>query len=448
MYQTWAPCYDCFKQDENQQATKGACMHCLATCHVGHRRGALREGNFFCDCGAEKMCKTDLCCAMPKPMSFDELFVEMSDVSSNNSNCVNVRPVRPEQSTHTLQEFSKSNNSLACKLYDVMEDESVLSPLSIGYITSLLHLGSVAGTENELTALMGRKNSLEELRAVFDLFNSDVVNLANAILVNKNMPIEKKYLEMMQLVALVSNEDFNNAQAVTDKGNNFIEKNTRGLIKNIIKTDFICPDVVMVLINVIYFKTLWEKQFKAKNTRDALFNGNQRVRMMQVTHDFPYFENEWVQQVEMPYKGNQFCMGFILPKKETADLKDCLMNFHLLQKTATEVHIPKFTHRKNIDLVPLMNKLGVKHLFSSKDARLDAMTPVSSTHVSKMIHEAVVIVDEDGTEAAAVTVAVCRMESCCVKPQPKIFNANRRFTYYIRHMPTNMLLFVGDFNGN
>ena len=71
-----------------------------------------------------------------------------------------------------------------------------------------------------------------------------------------------------------------------------------------------------------------------------------------------------------------------------------------------------------------------------------------TAYVSAMIHEAVIIVDENGIEAAASTIAIVKMECCIVNPEPKIFYANHSFIYYIKHIPTNTLLIVGDYHGN
>jgi serpin B/serpin B11/12 len=94
-----------------------------------------------------------------------------------------------------------------------------------------------------------------------------------------------------------------------------------------------------------------------------------------------------------------------------------------------------------------MQALGVNDLFNESTCKLDAMTSAAGTFVSAMIHEAVVIVDEAGTEAAAATVAVCCQESCMMGPPPAVFYANHPFIYYIKHNISDLILFVGDYHG-
>ncbi|XWV25781.1 serpin [Tupanvirus soda lake] len=345
----------------------------------------------------------------------------------------------------------QSSNTLAQKLFNVLENNSVYSPLSIAYIMSLLHLGAVGNTEKQITDLMVIKNSVEDLVSCSKLFNRDVIKLANAIIVNKDMPVKPEYLEMAKSLALVTNEDFSDGYLIVRKANAFIENNTNNLIKDVLKDGMIDMKTIMVLINTIYFKAKWNSPFKNTKTYKDNFNCKVSAHMMTNTKYYPYFEDHNMQIVELPYKGREFCMGFILPKKSlTIDCcSDYLGTCSSTSSRYVEVHIPKFTQRNNIDLIPIMKNMGVTDIFGSR-SRLDNMIEVANyfPYVSTMIHEAVVIVDEDGTEAAAVTVAVCRAECCSIMPEPVIFRANRSFVYYIKHIPTNTLLFVGDYHGN
>ena len=422
VHQEWAPCYDCFPNEG-----EGACMHCIETCHKGHRVGTARSGNFYCDCGHKGKCSKN----------------QISSILDYGSSIFSP----PARTSITATDIYQSSNVLAQKLFDVIGRKSVYSPLSIAYIMSLLHLGSSGNTEAQITKLMTVINTTNDLMTCLKIFK-----LANVIMVNKDLPIEPEYLQMAQQLALVSSEDFSNCSAIVNKANSFIEKNTNNLIKDILKEDMISPDTAMILVNIIYFKEKWELPFKQCDTRKEKFNSMIELEMMTNTKYYPYHEDDHIQLVELSYVGNKYCMGFILPKNRLT-VDNCIgyigKDFSRAKMRFVEVHIPKFTQRKKIDLIPLMKKMGVTDIFSSKDACLDKMISANlNTYVSTMIHEAVVIVDEDGTEAAATTMAVCTMESCCMTPNAVVFNANRSFVYYIKHYPTNTLLFVGDFHGN
>jgi serine protease inhibitor len=420
--QNWAPCFDCFPS-----GNEGACIHCLNNCHQGHNIGQMRFSRFFCDCGYHNKC-----CKKAVETDPMQLVSDMPPIQLVPNSAI---------------DMCRSINILAQKLFNTLEDNCVCSPLSITYIMTMLHLGSSGNTALQITNLLSIKNSLDDLITCSKIFNTNIIKLANAVLVNKNMPIKEEYLQMVRQLALVSNEDFGNSTMIVAKANKFIADNTNGLIKDILKEEMISTDTVMVLINTIYFKTVWDKPFKKIKTRKARFNFMFDIEMMTNSKNYPYYEDNNGQIVELPYKGKEFCMGIILPKI-IMDIDSCA---NYLSKNVdcyakhVEVHIPKFTQRKNMDLIPYMQQMGVTDIFYPATSKLGNM--VAGAYVSTMIHEAVVIVDEAGTEAAAVTTAVCTLGCARMKPKPIIFNANRSFIYYIKHIPTNTLLFVGDFHG-
>jgi serine protease inhibitor len=422
--QSYAHCYDCFKL-----GNQGACLPCLQLCHNGHRIGPMLQGPFFCDCRDSGVCKirTSL---TKEPMDLDDNVP--IPVHSNIDN--------------------SASNTLSEKLFSVLEEDKIYSPMSIAYAMGLVHLGALGNTEKELTALFGKKQTIEEFRNIHASFNNEIIKMANAFIVNRVRRINELYIELLKNIAWISAENFANSQDVANKCNNFISQNTQGLIKDVISSDSIDMDTVAILINTIYFKANWLKKFKVEaTTHNVPFNNGQTmVSMMSQTHKFPYYDNEFLQLIEMPYVGSEFCMGIILPRPNVPfhhfnlnEIKKYIFELSTYDKVDT--FIPKFTHRKNVSLIPFLKKLGVNDLFDSRRSNLDNIS--LNTHVSEIIHEAVVIVDEAGTEAAAATVITMRCESMQMPRPHKTFRADHSFVYYIRHMKSNTFLFVGHFHG-
>ena len=285
-------------------------------------------------------------------------------------------------------QFYNSSNLFAQKLSKLLDRDGVFSPLSIAYILSLLHIGSSDNTEQELSNLLESKSTPEELSAVYKIFNSPIMQLANAVLVNKDYELHPAYLKMIESLVMISNEDFGDATPIVEKVNNFIEENTKGLIRNILSTGMINSQTLMILINTIYFKTVWAKPFEKHLTHSATFNLNQTVDMMTQIGRYQYYEDDNVQHIELPYMHNEFCMGIILPK--IASLERCYD--HLLNSSfmtcKIKVLIPKFTQRTNIALVPYMQKLGLVDMFT-ENSKLDMMfaDPRTTPFVSEIIHE-------------------------------------------------------------
>ena len=346
-------------------------------------------------------------------------------------------------------DVSRGNNKFCFDMGIGDKGDIVFSPLSITFALSLLHLGARGNTDKQLTELFGHKYSVNELNDIYTLFNNDVMRLTNALIINEKYKVNDQYMNMIKGLALVENRDFGDGSLVVKRVNDYIDTNTKGLIKNILKQNDVSASTVMVLINTIYFKADWLHEFKHENTYKAPFRGIKgEVDMMRQTNSFNYYENDKLQIIEMAYKNVEYVMGVILPK---GDAVPKLSNGEFgalvgkLGREIVELHLPKFKHRKNVQLVPVLQKLGVTDLFNSK-ADLEI---AGRAYVSNVIHEAVVIVDERGTEAAAVTVIV--MKEMAVGPEHRktiVFRADHEFIYYIRHVPTNVVLFYGDFNGN
>ncbi|QKF93509.1 serpin family protein [Fadolivirus algeromassiliense] len=464
--QAWRHCYTCF-EDLNE----GVCLNCASLCHDGHNLSPVKTGLFFCDCGANRLCKQGefktpqpIMCPYPfnpsvpiqqppkkqryewcgtKPNytppgmfnAYDDGYYHDDDISHNNS---------------LDSQVVGYNNTLATKVFNSMSPNRIFSPMSIAYALSLLHLGSNGNTDTEIRQLFGGKYTLSNLQTIYSLFNNNVVKMANCLAINDKLSINPEYLTMLKDIALISIEDFSNSAYVTQKLNAFVEMNTNGLIKNVF--DSIDPSTLAILINTIYFKANWLHKFNKALTQQADFTNSQctvQVNMMNIKKKFPYYENQNMQMIELPYVGNEYCMGIILPKQvgyipsmNVSNLSQYINQLDCMDEV--NVFIPKFTHRKNIDLGSVLQNLGVKELFTPY-ANLSKI--LNGIYVSKAIHEAVVIVDEEGTEAAAVTTFM--LEKCCMEiPRNIVFRADHSFIYYIRHIPTNTMLFVGDYHGN
>lgn len=274
------------------------------------------------------------------------------------------------------------------------------------------------------------------------------MTLTNALIINKNMKVNNQYISKINDMALISVEDFSNKTQIVNKVNNYINTNTKGMIKDVLKESSVDGTTILLLINTIYFKANWLHRFNKSNTEKMEFRGDtvQQIDTMYQKDKFNYLENNKFQLLEMKYKNEDYAMGIILSKN--GDIyKPSLDELNKLNKQLYEkkvkIWIPKFTHRKRISLVPILQKLGIGDLFGIQ-ARLDI---AEYAYVSDIIHEAVVQVDEEGTEAAAVT--IMNMDLMAGPPSEiPTFKADHSFAYYIKHIPSNMILFYGDFRGN
>lgn len=364
------------------------------------------------------------------------------------------------QSQHKT--MADANNSFTINMFDNLDGASNLfSPISITYALSLIHLAALGNTDNQLTKLFNYKYSVDDLEQIYKLFNNNVIQMTNLLLVNNKYKINKVYVDMISGLVRVIDADFSNSALIVHKINNFIENKTNGLIKNLVDENDIDASMILVLINTIYFKASWQHKFDPDNTTKMKFHKTNLVDMMHQINYFNYFENSTVQAIEILYKKNAYAMGVILPKRylqedeidySTNDvplipISETNEIINNMAYTRIDLYLPKFTQRKNLELVPVLIKMGVTDLFNH---RADLTIAVKDAFISKIIHESVVIVDEFGTEAAAATVVMGKITAMPphAEPEPILFKADHAFVYYIRHLESGMFLFYGDYQGN
>uniref|UniRef100_A0A8C1Q0E4 Serpin B6 n=1 Tax=Cyprinus carpio TaxID=7962 RepID=A0A8C1Q0E4_CYPCA len=246
--------------------------------------------------------------------------------------------------------------------------------------------------------------------------------------------------------------------------NNWVEKNTQEKIKNLLPQGSVSDATKLVLVNAIYFKGNWEKKFPKEATRVGQFKLNKTqtkpVKMMYQESKFPLaFIPEMNSQVlELPYVGKNLSMLIILPNKiqdETTGLQklekaltyEKLMEWTKPSKMLQEqvqVTLPRFKMEESYDKMrSLLISMGMEDVFDLQKVNLSGMSPNNDLVVSEVIHKAFVEVNEEGTEAAAATANVGFTASMPV--DPKTFIADHPFIFFIRHNPSNSILFYGRF---
>ena len=204
---------------------------------------------------------------------------------------------------------------------------------------------------------------------------------------------------------------------------------------------------MMFLINALYFKSKWEFQFDKKNTKLGDFTkaNNQKiwVNMMEQTEDFPYYADQYLSAVEMPYGNGAFSMVAILP----ASGKDIDQLIEYLDDTVWEniidnmherkvwLKFPRFKIDCEIDLNDPVKNVGMQRIFCGGFANISDVFLA----VSEIKQKTFVQVNEEGTEAAAVTVISMYLSAPLTTP----FFANRPFLYLIKERSTGAILFIG-----
>lgn len=248
------------------------------------------------------------------------------------------------------------------------------------------------------------------------------------------------------------------AEASRQHINTWVSKQTEGKIPELLSGGSVDSETRLVLINALYFKGKWHQPFNKEYTMDMPFKINKDekrpVQMMcrEDTYNLAYVKEVQAQVLVMPYEGMELSLVVLLPD-EGVDLSKVENNLtfekltawteaDFMESTDVEVFLPKFKLQEDYDMESLFQRLGVVDVFQVDKADLSAMSPERNLCVSKFVHQSVVEINEEGTEAAAASAII---EFCCASSVPT-FCADHPFLFFIRHNKANSILFCGRFS--
>ncbi|XP_009676348.1 serpin B12 [Struthio camelus] len=291
-----------------------------------------------------------------------------------------------------------------------------------------------------------------------------ILSLANSLFVQQQFEFRRQYLMCAKELygAMLQIADFQNAvETAREKINSWVGSETQGKIKELFAPGVIDSRAVLVLVNVIYFKASWEHKFEEKNTveRDFRLNQNESkpVQMMyqKGKFKFGYIEEIGAQILELPYAQKSLSMILLLPDDmaggSTSGLEQIerAMTYEKLvlwtssecmSEEAVDVYLPRFKLEGSFDLRLFLQEMGMTDVFLESKADLSAMSFSKTLFLSKVFHKTYVEVSEEGTIAAGATGAVIVRRSL---PLTEVFMADHPFLFFIRHNPTNTILFSG-----
>lgn len=231
--------------------------------------------------------------------------------------------------------------------------------------------------------------------------------------------------------------------------NDWIASQTRDRIQDLFPEGTIDASTVLALTNAVYFKADWAEAFDPKNTANGTFHRQNGTTLdapfMHRRAKLPMLVEDGLTAVELPYAGEELALLALMPSDLPSfegDLSaDKLEEIGArLVQADVELAMPKWTFEQKADLEPVLSALGAQELFSG-DADLSGIDGRPGLFVQAVVHQAFVLVDESGTEAAAATgISVGRVSL----PEPGTPIAlDRPFVYLLRDRQTGSVLFVG-----
>ncbi|NCP83705.1 MAG: serpin family protein [Bacteroidetes bacterium] len=393
---------------------------------------------------------------------FLSLILTQCDLFSNDSN----DPDTPKQITlnDSQKELLVQSNNFGIQLFkSVPVDKNLMiSPLSASIALSMLLNGTNGETATQMKDMLGYsgqsfttinssyENLLDQLLSADSKVN---ISVANAIFYRESFPVKLDYLSTLKdsYNAEVKGLDFARADAVSTI-NSWASKQTNGKINKVINE--INQSTVLFLMNALYFKGNWSNQFDKDDTSDQNFylsNGNSiKTPFMHGDVDLIFAESNGLRAIELPYGRKNFSMILLLPDYSISEIYDRLSaeTWNTLTSQLSEqnywreatVILPKFTFSYQTFLSNQLKSLGMIDAFDPNLADLRGISDNGNLFVSFVKQNTFVDVNEEGTEAAAVTTIGVELTSA---PSIDHYVFDKPFVFMIRERTTNAFLFAG-----
>ncbi len=353
---------------------------------------------------------------------------------------------------------SLSQNNFAFDLFANMPQENniLFSPSSIKTAFAMAYEGANEKTQEELEKVFGF--DAENTAFLAELAHlKNVTNISNSIWILNNYEVLKSYTDTIEsrFDAAPNYTNFNSDPSGSAKKiNTWIEESTNGMIKDMLKPSDV-SSLKLALVNAIYFKQDWKYTFdKEKTTKETFTNHDgttSEIDMMRALRSYRAFTGTNAKIIELPYDDDKTSMVIILPN----DIKKYALTnmtynglMQQLQQQKVDLQLPKFTFETpTTNLIPFLTKLGINSAFSNA-ADFSGIRTQKDLKIGTVLHKAKIIVNEEGTEAAAVTV-IGMVTTTSVGPPPapimKI-HVDKPFYYFIKDNETGTILFMGKMN--
>lgn len=386
------------------------------------------------------------------------------------------RETSPSVTPESIQQLANDNAAFALLFYDQVrqkEGNIIFSPISLSLALAMTLAGAETTTEEamlealQLTLPEGdlypafnalllaiNQSEQENLEGTGD--SNFRLNIANSIWAQSGYDYKQAFLDILaeNFGAGVYNVNYMQApEAAREAINQWVEDETQEKIKELIPSGAITDLTRLVLANAIYFKGAWRYRFDPSDTTQApfyLLDGSEtNVDMMKMGSErLQYYQGQNFQAVSLPYMSPDFTMTIIMPELESfnefeSNLTPEAFNSIIanMNSEQIELQMPKFNFETTIDAKEALKNLGMGEAFIAETADFSGITEDEDLLITDVLHKATIIVDEEGTEAAAATAVIVGLES--MPPEPISLKIDRPFMFFIQHQPTGSILFMG-----
>uniref|UniRef100_A0A8C5MR92 Leukocyte elastase inhibitor n=1 Tax=Leptobrachium leishanense TaxID=445787 RepID=A0A8C5MR92_9ANUR len=373
-----------------------------------------------------------------------------------------------------MDSLSASNGSFALNLFRRLSEDNecniFFSPFSVSSALAMVYLGTKGNTAAQMSQVLQFEKAKDlhtDFQALISAINKPdtdyILRTANRLYGEKSFTFLAEFLgstKKYYLADLQSVDFCTKAEECRKEINAWVEQKTEGKIQNLLPSGSVDDLTRLVLVNAIYFKGNWAEQFDKQVTKEMPFrinkNDTKPVQMMykKAKYQMNYIPDLLTQVIELPYVKKELSMIILLPN----DIEDSTTGLEKLERDLTyenflqwtnpemmdptemSLHFPKFKLEENYDLNSVLTRMGMSDAFEEGKADFSAMSANHKLVLSKVIHQSFVEVNEEGTEAAAATAAIVKLESL----EPTII-CDHPFLFFIMHTQSRHILFCGRY---
>ncbi|XP_076671470.1 serine protease inhibitor 3/4 isoform X1 [Andrena cerasifolii] len=341
-----------------------------------------------------------------------------------------------------LRAVSQGTNAFSSQLFQTVVEENpgnlIMSPLSAAVVLAMAAYGARGETENQFKKVLHLPSTdslgTSGYQALIDNINNVKENtlvLANKVFTAEKFSVKPSYRELTETYfrSITQLVNFAKSDEAAATINTWVKENTNNRIDGIVSASDLDETTALVLVNAVYFKGQWRNKFNPTFTRDMPFHINeQTVKNVPTMHrqgSYRYGElpNLNAKFVEIPYQGNELSMVIILPneinglpmvekKLQGMSIADILKQGY---EREVQLQLPKFKIEKKIDLNSVLEKMGLTDMFTAH-ANFSGIAD-NKLAVSKVVQKAFIEVNEEGSEAAAVTGVILTTRSMVYRTQ-------------------------------
>ena len=376
-----------------------------------------------------------------------------------------------------LTSLVDGNNKFAFSLYRAINKVSntknlVFSPYSITLALAMTYGGAGDETANEMRQALQVELPEDRFHKSWNNLDQWLANLekdsnkndegfdlqiSNAVWVQQGYPFLESYLNLLAEYygAGLQTTDFVQFPEESRLSiNNLVADQTHQKIKNLIPPGAIHPLTRMALVNAIYLSAPWRQPFDEKLTSEKpfyLIDGSKiAAPFMEQTQEIPYYVDDFVKMVSLPYSDGQLSMVVMMPASGSfqqfsnqLDFQEILEMVENQSNGNVEINIPRFRLENGFNLNEMLKNLGMNQAFIPDQADFSGMEPGREIYIDQVFHKAFIDVNEAGTEAAAAT-AVLMAGKGFNPDEPQKITFDHPFLFFIQEKESGTILFIGQ----